>query len=139
MKHRGMVAVRYVRCRTDRTPQAPCGALTTRSSGEVGVLAVDDRTALANTRGRYLKAYRYEDPNEDNVAAVVGPRATLLVCADGHNGAFAPTTAVREVLSAVGDDPPPDTDWLELFGHVNDARDRRQGRRLHSSRRPTPS
>ncbi len=89
--------------------------------GEIATLELGDRVALANTRGRYAKAYRYEDPNEDMVAAVVGPRATLLVCADGHNGAYAPTTAVQEVLRAFGDDPPPDMDWLELFGHVNDA------------------
>lgn len=88
---------------------------------EIATLTVGDRVGLANTRGRYPKAYRYEDPNEDTVAAVAGPRATLLVCADGHNGAYAPTTAVQEVLRAFGDDPPPDTDWLELFGAVNDA------------------
>ncbi len=87
---------------------------------EIATLAVGDRTALANTRGRYLKSYRYEDPNEDSVAAVVGPRATLLVCADGHNGSFAPITAVQEVLRALGDDPPPDTDWLDVFAHVNE-------------------
>ncbi len=88
--------------------------------GVVAAHALGEKAALANTRGRYPKAYRYEDPNEDTVAAVVGPRATLLVCADGHNGAFAPNTAVREILAAFGDDPPPDTDWLELFGHVNE-------------------
>lgn len=86
----------------------------------VATLAVGEKAALANTRGRYPKAYRYEDPNEDSVAVVVGRRATLLVCADGHNGAYAPNTAVREVLRALGDDPPPDTDWLALFRSVND-------------------
>lgn len=88
---------------------------------EIATLAVGERAALANSRGRYPKAYRYEDPNEDTVAAVVGPRATLLVCADGHNGAYAPNTAVQEVLRAFGDDPPPETDWVDLFGSVNDA------------------
>lgn len=87
---------------------------------EIAVCSVDDRTALANTRGRFPKAYRYEDPNEDTVAAVAGRRATLLVCADGHNGAYAPNTAVREVLRLLGDDPPVEADWLEVFGRVNE-------------------
>jgi serine/threonine protein phosphatase PrpC len=90
----------------------------------IASLAVGERVGLANTRGRHKKAYRYEDPNEDSVAAVVGPRATLLVCADGHNGALAPNLAVREVLAAFGDDPPPqlgDNDWVDLFHRVNDA------------------
>jgi serine/threonine protein phosphatase PrpC len=98
--------------------------------GEIGTLAVGDRTALANTRGRYPKAYRYEDPNEDTVAAVVGPRATLLVCADGHNGALAPNLAVETVLEALGDDPSPalgDDDWIELFGTVNETVIARKG------------
>lgn len=86
--------------------------------------AAGERAGVAITRGRYPKAYRYEDPNEDAVAAVAGPRATLLVCADGHNGLTASHTAVRTVLDAIGDDPPDafsDDDWLELFGSVNDA------------------
>lgn len=87
-------------------------------------LAVGPRAAIAITRGRYPKTYRYEDANEDMVAAVAGPRATLLVCADGHNGATAPQVATEEVLAALGDDPPSsldDGEWLELFGRVNDA------------------
>lgn len=91
---------------------------------EIATLALGPRVALANTRGRFPKVYRYEDPNEDTVAAVVGPRATLLVCADGHNGALAPNVAVQEVLDAFGADPPARLDdggWLELFARVNDA------------------
>jgi len=87
-------------------------------------LAVGPRTAIAITRGRYPKTYRYEDANEDMVAAVAGPRATLLVCADGHNGATAPAVATEEVLDAVGADPPPslaDDEWLALFARVNAA------------------
>jgi serine/threonine protein phosphatase PrpC len=83
------------------------------------------RVALAITRGRYPKSYRYVDPNEDAVAAVTGASGTtLLVCADGHNGATASHVAVREILSAFGDDPPPslsEDEWLELFGRVNGA------------------
>lgn len=105
------------------SPPLSSGTLRGTDHEELGVIAtlpLDDRTALGNTRGRYAKSYRYEDPNEDTVAAVIGPRATLLVCADGHNGAFAPNTAVQEVLRAFGDDPPVDADWLDLFGHVNE-------------------
>jgi serine/threonine protein phosphatase PrpC len=97
---------------------------------ELGVVATANlgaTTALANTRGRFAKAYRYEDPNEDTVAAVVGSRATLIVCADGHNGATAPNVAVQAVLDAFGADPPPDTDWVELFGQVNEAVIARKG------------
>ena len=78
--------------------------------------------ALAITRGRFAKLYRYVDENEDAVAAVVGPRATLLVCADGHNGASSSHLAVQEVLDALGDDPPErldDDGWLDLFERVN--------------------
>lgn len=87
-------------------------------------LPVGPRAAIAITRGRYPKGYRYEDANEDMVAAVAGPRATLLVCADGHNGATAARVATEEVLDAVGDDPPAgldDGEWLDLFARVNEA------------------
>jgi serine/threonine protein phosphatase PrpC len=100
---------------------------------ELGVIAtapLGPHAAIANTRGRFMKAYRYEDPNEDTVAGVVGPRATLLVCADGHNGATAPNVAVQEVLDAFGADPPPELDdhgWIALFGAVNDAVITRKG------------
>jgi serine/threonine protein phosphatase PrpC len=92
--------------------------------GEVASVAVGERAAIANTRGRYKKTYRYLDPNEDTVAAVLGARATLLVCADGHNGSLAPNIAVDEVLAALADDPPAElaeSDWLELFHAVNEA------------------
>jgi serine/threonine protein phosphatase PrpC len=84
-----------------------------------------ERAALAITRGRYAKSYRHVDDNEDAVAAVVGSSGTtLLVCADGHNGATASHVAVREVLAEFGDEPPPalsEDQWLDLFGRVNDA------------------
>jgi serine/threonine protein phosphatase PrpC len=91
---------------------------------QIATATAGDRAALALTRGRHAKAYRYEDPNEDAVAVVAGPRATLLVCADGHNGATASHVAVREVLGRFGDNPPPelsDGEWLDLFGRVNEA------------------
>lgn len=91
--------------------------------GALATAAVGPRIGLAMTRGRHPKAYRYEDPNEDVVAAVAGTRATLLVCADGHNGTTASHLAVRAVLDALGDPPADlgDGDWLDLFGVVNDA------------------
>jgi serine/threonine protein phosphatase PrpC len=86
--------------------------------------AAGGRAGLAISRGRFPKAYGYEDPNEDVVAAVAGPRATLLVCADGHGGITSSHVAVQTVLEAAGDDPPgayADDDWLELFTRANDA------------------
>jgi serine/threonine protein phosphatase PrpC len=98
--------------------------------GVVGTRTVGDRVGLAITRGLHKKAYRYEDPNEDVVAAVVGESATLLVCADGHNGSTAPVVAVQAVLDAFGASPPArlsDGEWLELFGSVNETVIARKG------------
>ncbi len=91
--------------------------------GDVATAAAGARSGLALTRGRHPKAYRYEDPNEDVVAAVAGVEATLFVCADGHNGATASHLAVREVLQALGDPPADlaDGEWLDLFERVNEA------------------
>lgn len=94
--------------------------------GSVAVAEAGPRAAVALTRGRHLKSYSYLDPNEDVVAAVAGDRATLLVCADGHNGATAPVRAVEAVLAELGGDPPPELEggrhpWPALFGRVNDA------------------
>lgn len=92
--------------------------------GPIESATAGEKAAVAITRGRFPKAYRYEDPNEDAVAVVAGERATLLVCADGHGGATASHLAVRFVLDALGEDPPDDYDdgdWLKLFGDVNEA------------------
>lgn len=93
--------------------------------GQVKVAAVGERSALGLTRGRFKKSYRYVDPNEDVAAAVVGPRATLLVVADAHNGVHAGETAVEEVLAAWGADPPPadvgDVELVTLVHRVNEA------------------
>lgn len=74
-----------------------------------GVVAAPG-VALAITRGLHPKPYRWTDPNEDVVAAVAGPRATLLVVADAHNGALSSQVAVRTVLDQLGDDPSPELD-----------------------------
>jgi serine/threonine protein phosphatase PrpC len=91
---------------------------------EIASARAGERAALAITRGRYPKTYRYEDPNEDAAAVVVGERSTLLVVADAHYGATSSHVAVRALLDELGEDPPPaldDRGWLELFGTVNEA------------------
>lgn len=79
---------------------------------------------LAISRGLHPKPYRWTDPNEDVVAAVAGPRATLLVVADAHNGALSSQVAVRTVLGELADDPPPELDdgaLVALFHRVSTA------------------
>jgi serine/threonine protein phosphatase PrpC len=91
--------------------------------GEI-VTSVTGRAAVALSRGGYAKTYPYVDDNEDAVAVVAGPRSTLLVVADGHNGATAAMHATRFVLDAMGEDPPPGLDkrgWAEFFQRANDA------------------
>lgn len=91
--------------------------------GEI-VTSATGGAAVALSRGGYAKTYSYVDPNEDAVAAVEGPRATLLVATDGHNGATASMRAVEYVLQRMGDDPPPaldKRDWAELFSDANEA------------------
>jgi serine/threonine protein phosphatase PrpC len=87
--------------------------------GHVVVRAISPQVAVAISRGRFPKAYEWVDPNEDTAAAVVGPSATLLVVADGHNGFEATEIAVRTVLHHLGDDPPPanltDHELVDLF------------------------
>ena len=93
---------------------------------ELGEIATSctGRAAVALSRGEFAKAYSYVDPNEDAAAAVEGPRATLLVVTDGHNGVTASMRAVEFVLDRIGDDPPPALDraeWGELFADANEA------------------
>lgn len=91
------------------------GEIVTSSTGGAGV---------ALSRGAFAKMYAYVDPNEDAVAVVEGPRATLLVAADGHNGATASMRATEFVLDRFGGDPPPSLDkreWADLFWAANDA------------------
>lgn len=86
---------------------------------EVVVERLGARAAVAITRGRHRKPYRYTDPNEDAAAAVVGPRATLLAVADGHNGWPATEAAINTVVEGLGADPPPadldDAALIDLF------------------------
>jgi serine/threonine protein phosphatase PrpC len=92
---------------------------------EVAVQSAGPRAAIAITRGRHRKSYRYTDPNEDAAVAIVGPRATLLAVADGHNGWPATEAAIRCVVDAFGDDPPPaDVDeerWIDVFHRASQA------------------
>ncbi len=74
---------------------------------EIGVEAVGQGVGLAISIGAYPKPYWSLDPNEDAVAAVIGERATLLVCADGHNGFDSVRPAVESILAQLGEDPPP--------------------------------
>ncbi len=92
--------------------------------GAIEVVDVAPGVALALTRGLHPKPYAWTDPNEDVVAAVVGPRATLLVVADAHNGALSAEVAVEAVLRELGADPPADLadhDLVSLFDRVNRA------------------
>lgn len=89
--------------------------------GELAVEAVGDDIALAISRGAEPKPYWSLDPNEDAVAGIAGPRATLLICADGHNGFDSVGPAVQSVLDNLGDDPPPpgEVDPIEVFARAN--------------------
>ena len=93
--------------------------------GEITSRAVGPRTAVAITRGRHRKAYPYTDPNEDAAIAVVGPRATLLAVADGHNGWPATEAVISTVVAALGVDPPPadvpDDAVVDLFHRASQA------------------
>jgi len=92
--------------------------------GEVAVSRPADQVALALTRGLYPKPYAWTDDNEDDVAAVIGKRATALLVADGHNGAVSSEVALGIVLDRFGEDPPPDLtddELIDLFVAAGDA------------------
>jgi serine/threonine protein phosphatase PrpC len=92
--------------------------------GQVGVALPAPGVALALSRGLHPKSYRWVDPNEDVAAAVVGDRATLLAVADGHHGVAAAEAVIRALVTALGDDPPPELDddgLVRLFHRVNAA------------------
>ena len=69
--------------------------------GERRVEALSPLAAAGLTAGARKKGYRHVDPNEDVVAVVERDGATLVVCADGHNGMAASRTAVACVLEAL--------------------------------------
>lgn len=60
---------------------------------------LDDRAAVALSRGRYPKDYGHVDPNEDAVLAACGPAGWLLAVADGHFGFDAARAALRVVAA----------------------------------------
>ena len=79
--------------------------------GDIAVIGVGERTAVALSRGRYPKGYRHLDPNEDAVLAAAQGSKTLLVVADGHRG----FDAARAAVSAVEDRVP------QLLSHRQEA------------------
>lgn len=91
----------------------------------IEVEGLTDDVAVAITRGRHRKAYRYTHPNEDAAVATIGRRATLLAVADGHNGWPATEAAITTIVDALGDDPPPadldDDALVELFHRASRA------------------
>jgi len=64
---------------------------------------LDDRAAVALTRGRYPKDYGHVDPNEDAVLAANGPAGWLLAVADGHFGFDAARAALGVVAARAPD------------------------------------
>jgi serine/threonine protein phosphatase PrpC len=93
--------------------------------GEIAVESVGSNGAIAISRGAEPKGYPSGSPNEDAVAAVVGPRATLLAVADGHDGYDSVPAALGSVLKAFGSDPPPadldDGELVAIFAASNEA------------------
>ena len=89
---------------------------------EVGLAVPTDGVALALSRGKIPKPYAYVDPNEDVVAAAVGPTATLLVVADGHSGVEAAEIAVESILRQAGEPSPQLSSRLaHLFAPAHEA------------------
>jgi hypothetical protein len=74
--------------------------------GRRRVEALSGRSAAGLTAGRRAKSYAYTDPNEDAVAILEGQRATVVVCADGHNGMTSVRAALAVVLERLAGEPP---------------------------------
>jgi len=93
--------------------------------GVVGVEPVGENAGVALSYGAQPKHWSPGAPNEDAVAAVAGPDATLLVVADGHNGYESVPPAVNTLLGSLGADPPGDQlsdgEVVDLFCKANDA------------------
>lgn len=75
--------------------------------GACTVEHVGSSLAVGMSAGARAKARPAVDPNEDVGAVARGPRADLLVVADGHFGREASELVVDHVLGALGEDPPP--------------------------------
>jgi serine/threonine protein phosphatase PrpC len=76
-----------------------------RLFGALAVAEIGRSLAVAMTAAVVTTSATSE--NEDVGAVVSGPRANLLVIADGHFGSSASEIAVERVLATIGDDPPP--------------------------------
>ena len=100
--------------------------------GAKTIARIGPSLAVAMTAGVRPKAPPAVDPNEDMGAVVRGPRADLLVVADGHFGREASELAVDHVLDAIGDDPPPadltDDELVTVFFDAGVAVQRELGR-----------
>lgn len=70
--------------------------------GRIATAALDERTALALSRGRFAKGYDAVDPNEDAVLAACGHAGRLLAVLDGHEG----TEASHAALASLAADAP---------------------------------
>lgn len=90
--------------------------------GRRRVDVLSTRAAVGLTAGAKSKACAHTDPNEDVVAVVARDDVTLLVCADGHNGATSSHVAVETVVAWFADAPDPVSDNLvDVFASANDA------------------
>lgn len=88
-------------------------------SRTVAGASVGPSLAVAMSAGSVVGTRQSVDPNEDVAAVVRGPRAELLVVADGHFGHEASELVVDHLLETLGDDPPPadlsDDELVALF------------------------
>jgi serine/threonine protein phosphatase PrpC len=73
------------------------------------VEAVSHLAAAGISAGYHPNVNRHTDPNEDAVAIVTGPGATLLGLADGHNGFASTREALGRVLARFDQIPAPGT------------------------------
>ncbi len=73
--------------------------------GEYGIEALGQDVALGISRGALPKPYWALDPNEDAVTAAIGREATLIACADGHNGFDSVRPAIESVRKSIGEPP----------------------------------
>lgn len=111
--------------------------------GAQAAARIGSSLAVAMSAGAMAKEPPAVDPNEDAGAVVRGPRADLLVVADGHFGREASELAVDHVLEALGDEPPPadlsDEELVAVFFEAGVTVQRETGRAscLHPDSRTT--